>query len=434
MAAGANEPVQIFDTILYVVENYSTGNFETCLSRLNEFNFSKTSALSSLKKFIAELVKIDVNKELKQVALDSAYKKTLFKEIFDNFQKIPIGAKWEFYPEYKDRRTIIEGPAKAKLSSCVEDIISLRSKFTELLASFPVATGINATGTTNNTISQTYLNSVKNSLKRSYSTQFGVRNRAASLCTNPNDTRQPSTKVVKGDESQPIPKPDTKKKPKKTNIGTGAPISDTIPTAAPKIKVAVKATFSTDVTLDSVKTYCTEKSSVMKPYADKFIVEELGAGKTTRSVRITCSAWPECETKLSSDILWPKGFRIEPWRGEIKDLKKRTYISRFVGNLSKDTTIEGLKREIERIYSNDNVMKDVDVHVEAFKGKNGVIRTDVRSFVIKITKNDKTSPPDDLLSVEKDWKNERIFVRPWTGRLPSELINNEKSTERKTFA
>ena len=79
-------------------------------------------------------------------------------------------------------------------------------------------------------------------------------------------------------------------------------------------------------------------------------------------------------------------------------------------------------------------MTDVTVHVEAFKGKSGVIRTDVRSFIVKISQNDNADKPTDLLSTEDSWKAERIMVRTWGGPLPSEKDKERTTKERKTFS
>jgi len=104
MAADENKStIKLFDSVLYVANNYVTGTVENFETKLGDYNFGKAVILSALKNLVGELVKIDSHVGLTITSSEFSHKKTIVKELHAMLLKIPFGASWEFYPEFKER-------------------------------------------------------------------------------------------------------------------------------------------------------------------------------------------------------------------------------------------------------------------------------------------------------------------------------------------
>jgi hypothetical protein len=200
-----------------------------------------------------------------------------------------------------------------------------------------------------------------------------------------------------------------------------------------KVKRAIKANFTSDRTVDDIKTWC-NNSSVLKDY--KLIFTETGCNAAGRQVQILCNNWPLSNKPFSSADLWPAECRIRAYDDAkpIRQHRRRPFLKLFIGNCSTSSTTGGIKKLVTELYENEEIKPHV--MVEDF-AKSDSHR---KAFVVRVGAPTGTSKcPKDLVSPHfakllKDGDKPRrvlAYCRDFGGQLPEALRNHGLKSGRE---
>lgn len=215
-----------------------------------------------------------------------------------------------------------------------------------------------------------------------------------------------------------------KPKPKAT-FGTGGKINGA--SAAPPRTVAAKIKFVKTITIEQIQNWC-KQTDELKDKSLKF--EKLGENRDSLFYRVVSETWTS-KAKITDSKLWPDGLEVTSWSQQVRPIKPRARVTKFVGNLHPDTTVQGMKSLINQHYA--PIAKDIDIIVEKFIGQKK--RDDISNFIVRVsTENPPVTGLEDIFETIFPRNADRRInrtLRVWTGPLESEFESNA-SKARKT--